>query len=192
MKTQYYTSMSINGYLADENNALDWLFQFPEMKSIHNHFSNFIENIGAIAMGATTYNWVVEQLNLKQQPDQWPYNIPVWVFSHRDLTEVQGADVRLVKGDVAPVFAAMRKTAKNKNIWIVGGGDLAGQFYDHNLLDEIILTVAPVLLRSGAPLLPRNIVERPLKLTDVHQHGDTYVVLIYKVRKLKENSNPDR
>jgi dihydrofolate reductase len=80
----------------------------------------------------------------------------------------------------------MAEVANGKNIWIVGGGDLAGQFHDRGLLDEIILSIAPVMLGSGAPLLPRTITTPPLKLAGVQQHGDTFVVLTYQVRNPAE------
>jgi dihydrofolate reductase len=82
------------------------------------------------------------------------------VFTHRSLPAVPGADIRFVQGDVASVHAAMRAAAGARNVWLVGGGDLAGQFADQGLLDEIIVGVAPVTLGGGAPLLPRRMVGR--------------------------------
>ncbi|MGD8428243.1 MAG: dihydrofolate reductase family protein [Balneolaceae bacterium] len=181
MKTQYYTATSINGYIADEDNSLDWLFQFGEIESMKGHYPRFINKVGASAMGATTYEWILEHENMLENPERWPYDIPTWVFTHRNLPIVNGADIRFSDGEVTSVHADMVKAAAGKNIWILGGGDLAGQFYDHGLLDELILAVAPVMLRSGAPLLPRNITVPPLKLTDVEKHGDVFVILTYEV-----------
>lgn len=182
MKTQYYTATSINGYIADAHNSLDWLFQFGEIESMKDAYPRFIEQVGALAMGATSYEWILTHENLLDEPEKWPYQCPTWVFSHRTLPAVEGADLHFVQGDVAPVHAEMVKTAGGKNIWLVGGGDLVGQFYDHGLLDEIILSVAPVMLGSGAPLLPRSLVTPPLKLVDVQSHGDVFVVLTYVVQ----------
>jgi len=183
MKTQYYTAASINGYLADEHNSLDWLFQFGEIESMKNSYPQFIKNVGAIAMGSTTYEWVVEHENLLEFPKKWPYNIPTWVFSSRDLPVIDGANIHFVQGDVAPIHAEMARAAGGRNVWLAGGGDLVGQFHDHGLLDEIILSVVPVMLSSGAPLLPRNITTPPLKLTDIQKHGDVFAVLTYEVQK---------
>jgi dihydrofolate reductase len=74
------------------------------------------------------------------------------------------------------------KAADGKNIWLVGGGDLVGQFYDHGLLNEIILSVAPVTLGSGAPLLPRRITTPPLKLADVRKYGEIFAILTYEIQ----------
>jgi dihydrofolate reductase len=73
------------------------------------------------------------------------------------LPRIPGADIRLVHGAVEPVHAEMRATAGGRNIWLVGGGDLVGQFYDAGLLDEVHVSIAPVTLVAGAPLLPRRI-----------------------------------
>ncbi len=186
MKTQYYTATSVNGYLADENNSLDWLFQFGDMEEIEgvqDHYPRFIKKVGAIAMGSTTYEWILEHENLLEHPEKWPYEIPVWVFSSRNLPAVGGADIRFVSGDVVTVHNEMVKIAEGRNVWIVGGGDLAGQFHDHGLLDELTLSVAPVMLSSGAPLLPRTISSPPLKLVDVEKHGNVFAVLTYQVQK---------
>ena len=58
MKTQYYTATSINGFIADENNSLEWLFQFGEIDSMKEHYPGFIKEVGALAMGSTTYEWI--------------------------------------------------------------------------------------------------------------------------------------
>ncbi|MFC7157935.1 dihydrofolate reductase family protein [Halomarina halobia] len=190
MKTQYYTATSIDGYLADEDSSLDWLFQFGEIEGIegvNDDYSRFVEQVGALAMGSTTYEWIVEHENLLEHPEKWSYEAPTWVFSTRELPAVEGADIHFVQGDVAPVHADMVKATEGKNVWLVGGGDLVGQFYDQGLLDEVILSVAPVTLASGAPLLPRRITSPPLKLTNVEQRGDVFAVLIYEVQRSTES-----
>lgn len=190
MKTQYYTAASINGYLADEDNSLDWLFQFGEIEEIegvNDDYSRFMDQIGALAMGSTTYEWIIEHENLLEHPEKWSYETPAWVFSTRELPAVEGADIHFVQGDVAPVHTDMVKAAAGKNVWLVGGGDLVGQFHDQGLLDEIILSVAPVTLASGAPLLPRRITNPPLKLANVEKQGDVFAVLTYEVQQSTEN-----
>lgn len=182
MKTQYYTATSIDGWIADRDNSLDWLFQFGEIESMKGDYPRFIEQVGAVAMGSTTYEWLIEHEQLIAHPERWPYQIPTWVFSRRRQPAVAGTDIRFVQGDVASVHAAMVKVAGGQNVWLVGGGDLVGQFHAHGLLDEIILSVAPVMLGSGAPLLPHRIVTPPLKLVDVQRHGDVFVILTYEVQ----------
>src|SRR5262247_3555143 len=96
----------------------------------------------------------------------WPYSQPTWIFSSRPRELVAGADIRLVKGDVRPVHAQMKAAAAGKNLWLVSGGELVGQFHDAGLLDEIIVQVGSVTLGRGKPLLPRRITgEAALRLT---------------------------
>ncbi|MEZ4702549.1 MAG: dihydrofolate reductase family protein [Rhodothermales bacterium] len=183
MKTQYYTATSINGYIADAQNSLDWLMQFGEIESMKDHYPHFIKDVGAMAMGSTTYEWVIRHDNMLEHPEKWPYEIPAWVFSRRTLPAIPGKDIRFVQGDVAPVHAAMAEAAGGKNIWLVGGGELVGQFHDQGLLDELIITIASVMLEGGAPLLPRRLATPPLRLVGTEQHGDAFAVLTYAVRR---------
>lgn len=183
MKTQYYTATSIDGYIADDEHSLSWLFQFGQIESMKDSYPQFIKQVGAAAMGSKTYEWVVEQADMLEHPEKWPYEIPTWVFSSRKLPTVDGANIKFVNGDVEPIYLDMAKVAEGKNIWLIGGGDLVGQFHEKGLLDELILSVAPVMLGSGAPLLPREITSPPLKLIDVQKHEDVFVVLTYKVQK---------
>jgi dihydrofolate reductase len=103
------------------------------------------------------------------------------VFTSRTLPTVPNADIRFVEGDVEPVYAQIVRAAEGRNLWIVGGGDLVGQFHDRGLLDELIVTVAPVTLGAGAPLLPRAITSPPLRLVSANAHGDTLAELRYEV-----------
>jgi dihydrofolate reductase len=181
MKTQYYTASTLNGFPADERGSLDWLLGLGEVDGMQDGYARFIAAVGAIAMGAHTYEWLLRHEGLLRAPTKWPYAAPTWVFSHRDLPLVPDADLRLVRGDVPAVHAAMMRAAGGKNIWLVGGGELVGSFYDHGLLDEIVVTIAPIVLPSGAPILPRRITDPPLAPTGVERHGDVFVTLTYGV-----------
>ncbi|HRX85060.1 MAG TPA: dihydrofolate reductase family protein [Phycisphaerae bacterium] len=181
MKTQYYTAATVNGFIADEHDSLEWLFQFGEIESMQNHYPRFIAQVGALAMGATTYEWILRHERMLENPQNWPYTLPTWVFTHRQLPAVPGADIRFAEGDVRPIHEQMSAVARGKNVWLAGGGDLVGQFHDQGLLDEIIVSVAPVMLAAGAPLLPRSIATPPLKLQHVEQHGDVFAILTYAV-----------
>jgi dihydrofolate reductase len=117
------------------------------------------------------------------RPQPWPNAQPTWVFTSRSLSCIPGADIRFASGDVRPVHERMVETAGGKNIWLVGGGDLVGQFHDHGLLDELIISIAPVTLGAGAPLLPRAITAPPLRLVSATPYGDTFVQLRYEVAR---------
>jgi len=78
----------------------------------------------------------------------------------------------------------MRSAAGTKNIWIVGGGDLAGQFYDAGLLDELIVQVGSATLGKGKPLFPRRVLAPVLQLTSVQQIGKNMVELRYTLHTI--------
>jgi dihydrofolate reductase len=184
--TIFYTATTLDGFIADEHDSLDWLFEVPPGDDTEGHearFARFIGEVGAIAMGSTTYGWVVGHEQLLEHPEKWRGSygdIPTWVFSHRQLPAIVGADVRFVQGDVAAVHREMTEAAAGTNIWIIGGGDLAGQFADAGLLDEIQVSIAPVTLGAGAPLLPRRLTSSRLTLVGVERQGH-FVAATYQV-----------
>jgi dihydrofolate reductase len=182
MKTQYYTGSSLDGFIADAQNSLDWLLQFGPPPD--DSYPNFLSEVGAIAMGSTTYEWILTNDIYPETggPQPWPYEQPAWVFTTRTLPGIEGADIRFVHSDVKIVHQEMSVAARSKNIWLVGGGELVGQFYDAGLLNEVIVGIASVTLGSGAPLLPRKITSPPLKLLSATTYGDAFAELRYEVR----------
>lgn len=133
-RTVYYTATTLDGFIADAEDSLDWLF--PQ--------------------------------DIDANGQMWAYPMPAVVFTHRDLPAIDGADVRFAAGDVRGVHAELVAAAGGKDVWVVGGGDLAGQFADAGLLDEIVAAIAPVTLGSGRPVFPRRHV---LRLTELARNG---------------------
>lgn len=181
MKTQYYAASSLDGYIATPEHSLDWLFQFGSVEDTS--YPTFIRDVGAIAMGSNSYEWILQhQSDLDpKRSHEWPYKQPAWIFTTRSLPTVSGADIRFVQGDVKPVHDQMAVEAAGKNIWILGGGELAGQFYDRGLPDELIVQVTPVTLGHGLPLLPRVISSPALKLISATTYAGAFVEIRYKV-----------
>lgn len=182
MKTQYYTAASLDGFIATEDDSLDWLFALGDLED--SSYPAFIAEVGALAMGSATYEWLLSHADevVAQSGSPWPYTQPAWVFSSRALPVIAGADIRFVRGDVRPVHAAMRAAAGGKNIWIVGGGALVGQFFDAGLLDELIIQIGSVTLEKGKPLLPRRITHPQLRLRSAHYASEGFAELRYEVR----------
>lgn len=179
-RTIFYTATTLDGFLADDADSLDWLFVVPQE---HDGFPSFLDTIGAIVQGSTTYEWVVRNEDLIAHPEKWPefYGArPNWVFTTRSLPGIPGADLRFVSGSVREQWDDIAASAGDKDVWVVGGGDLAGQFADAGLLDEIRLSVAPVTLGSGRPMLPRRLGVDRLTLRSVAQNGQ-FAELTYTV-----------
>jgi dihydrofolate reductase len=173
----FYTAATIDGFIADEHDSLDWLFEHDTGDSEGGPpgYDEFIAGIGALAMGATTYEWL--RAHLERTGEAWPYDQPTWVFTHRDLPAV-APEVRFVQGDVAEHWDAMASAAGDRDVWVVGGGELAGQYADAGLLTRLEVQLAPVTLGAGKPLFPR---QHDLELVDVGRSGD-FVVATYAVR----------
>lgn len=173
MATHYFTACSLDGFIATADHSLEWLFRQQVDEDGPMSYQVFEKSIGALTMGASTYEWL-----RRHEPDSWPYQQPTWVFTHRDLPTPPGADVRLTQADVFAVHAEMVAAAGQADVWVVGGGDLAGQFADAGLLDEVWVQFAPVTLGAGRPLLPRVL---DLELLEVGRNRD-FVCGRYRVR----------
>lgn len=109
--------------------TVTWLTQLESPKDEVNPYDTFIEAVGPLAMGATTYEWI-----RRHYPNEWLYgDRPTWVFTHRDLPAIEGANLIFTAADVAEVHADMvAAAAEGKNIWLVGGGDLVRQFAERD------------------------------------------------------------
>src|SRR5688572_18909463 len=146
MRTQYYTAASLDGFIATADDSLEWLFPLGDVNQTS--YPEFIKAVGALAMGSSTYQWMLRHIIKPdaEVPGKWPYEQPTWVFTHRQLPRIPNADIRFVQGDVRPVHQQMRTAAQERNIWLVGGGELVGQFHDAGLVDELIVQVSSVTL----------------------------------------------
>lgn len=175
MSTVYYTATTLDGFLADPHDSLAWLMRQDLDESGPQNYGEFIERIGALVMGSTTYEWVLA--HLAESGEAWYYSQPTWVMTSRELPILEGADVRFAKGDVTNVDDDLRVAAGERDVWVVGGGDLAGQFAEAGLLDEVIVSIAPVVLGAGRPLLPRRL---DLRLEETARNG-AFVTARYTV-----------
>jgi dihydrofolate reductase len=163
-RTQFYTATSLDGFIADPDHSLDWLFTRARDPGGPLDYDAFYAEVGALAMGSTTYEWILDH-----EERRWPYDLPCWVFTTRRLPVVPGAKVEFTRDAIPRVHETLVAAAAVKNVWIVGGGGLAGQFAEAGLLDEVLVTIAPVTLGAGAPLLPRRV---ELRLEDLGRNGD--------------------
>lgn len=178
MATHYYTASSLDGFIATPQHSLDWLLSQDFDENGPMAYTGFLQRIGALVMGSSTYEWL-----LREQGEQpWPYSVPTWVLTHRDLPVVEGADIRFAHGAVSDVHPALVEAAGDRDVWVIGGGDLAGQFADAGLLDEVWVQYAPVTLGAGAPLLPRRL---DLELVETAQNR-AFVCARYRVARTND------
>ncbi|MGW8816281.1 dihydrofolate reductase family protein [Gordonia terrae] len=153
MAFRYYTATTLDGFLADDHDSLDWLLSQPQEEGGPMNYDDFFRHVGVAVMGATTYQWILDHEVSDGKP--WPYEIPTFVFTHRPLTPVSDT-ITVVGGDPADLRDRLTDAAGGRDIWIVGGGDLAAQFAESGMLDDVVVSIAPVTLGSGRPLFPRR------------------------------------
>lgn len=179
----YFTATSVNGYIADENDSLQWLFDVGSDNS--EGLGDFAAGVGVQVMGSSTYEWLLTNENMLESPDKWQQvfgDLPTRVFTTRNLPRPETDAFEFRQGPVREHEAELRALAGDRDVWVVGGGDLAGQFLDAGLLDRIEVTVAPVFLTGGAPLLPRFVPASSLRLVAARQQG-SFVNLRYDVNR---------
>lgn len=182
-KVVYYTATTFNGFIATEDDSLEWLFEVGSPESVN--FSSFLDGIDVLVSGSTTYEWVYEFEKLAEHPEKWQKfygNRPTFIFTSRTLPAPDGEDIRFVSGPVAEHLDTIRGAAGEGDVWVIGGGDLAGQFLDADALDELQITITPVALSAGAPLFPRDIRSDRLELSSVEKFGQ-FAHLTFTVKK---------
>jgi dihydrofolate reductase len=184
------SATTFNGWIADTNNSLAWLFAVEGGE--HPDDGLFPTAATVLVEGSTTYEWLLNEFDILNHPEKWHEfhaDRPTFVFTTRDLPAPEGAGVRFVRGAVADVLPSIREAAGNGDIWVVGGGDLAGQFLDIGALDSIALSIAPVALDGGAPLFPRRVESDRLRLMSAEAHGQ-FARLIYDVVSPERSDRP--
>ncbi|BCI50964.1 dihydrofolate reductase [Mycolicibacterium litorale] len=149
MATVYYTASSLDGYIVDEDDSLDWLVTRDIDPDGPFHYDAFADTVGALVMGSATYEWIV-----KNQPGQWMYQQPSWVLTHRPGIVADGHPVQTFQGEVTDLHPKLVSAAAGKDVWVVGGGDVAAQFVSAGLVDELIVSYAPCTLGGGSRVLP--------------------------------------
>ncbi|WP_341394269.1 dihydrofolate reductase family protein [Arthrobacter sp. G119Y2] len=159
MGVLYYVASSLDGFIATEDHNLDWLMAFG-FEAFQDHYDKFMAGVGSLVMGSATYEFV-----RRQEPDSWAYgSLPCQVLTHRSLEAPPESGVRFASGDIRQICADAVRDAAGRNVWVVGGGDVAAQFAEAGLLDEIRVTYMPVALGSGRRLLPVSTPTAPMRL----------------------------
>lgn len=196
-RTQYYAAASLDGFIATEDDNLDWLtgyqgsYEGAEVEPGKGSYDEFYEGVGATVMGSTTYEWILREVRAKPEGrpvlDEWPYaGKPTWVLSSRELEmppgDAEANDVRIRNASVPDLHEEMLASAGDRNLWIVGGGPVASQFADEGLLDELLVTVVPVALGTGRPLFERPLA-KSMQLTGTTTFDSGMVELRYELAR---------
>ncbi|BBY27498.1 dihydrofolate reductase family protein [Mycolicibacterium sediminis] len=149
MACVYYTASSLDGFVVDEDDSLDWLTSRHHDPKGPFGYEAFAESVGALVMGSATYEWI-----LKDQPGDWMYEQPSWVLTSRPEIVADGHPVETFDGTVEELYPHVVRAAGDRDVWLMGGGRVAAQFAAAGLIDEMVMTYAPCSLGSGARVLP--------------------------------------
>jgi dihydrofolate reductase len=164
MALVYFTASSLDGFVVDEADSLDWLTSRNVDALGPFGYEAFAKSVGALVMGSATYEWI--RVN---QPGAWPYEQPSWVLSSRPRIVAEGHPVQTFDGDVGELYPQLVVAAGDRDVWLVGGGAAAAQFVVAGLVDELIVSYAPCTLGQGALLLPTR---SEWKLTESAVNGE--------------------
>ncbi len=148
MATIYYTASSIDGFIVDDRESLDWLTSRDIEVDGPFGYQAFEKSVGALVMGATTYEWILAN------DSEWRYEQPTWVLTHRPDIIRDTDPVKTFQGDVAELHPLLVQAAGYQDVWVVGGGEAAAQFATAGLVDEMIVSYAPCTLGTGGRLMP--------------------------------------
>jgi dihydrofolate reductase len=174
-RIQYFVASSLDGFIATPDDDLAWLLQFDGFEGGKESYESFMDGVGCIVMGGETFAWLMEH-----EPGNWPYpSTRCYIFTRHEHAAPPGSDVTFVRGHVREFVQDFKDDAAGKNVWVVGGGNLAAQFADAGLLDELIVSVIPVVLGDGKRLLPLEGPTPPLELTASRTLGRGIVELRY-------------
>jgi dihydrofolate reductase len=178
--TQYYAASSLDGYIARPDGNIDWLQTYGVEADLGDgpmsdgSYDEFYGGVGAMVMGSATYEWILAHIK------EWTYDRPTWIFTSRDLPQPPDGEVRFTSEDATVVRDAAMEAAGGKNVWMVGGGNLASQWADKQLIDEVIVTVVPVFIGEGLPFFARA-VKGELRHLSTKTHENGMVELRYRM-----------
>jgi dihydrofolate reductase len=171
-KLVLYIATSLDGYIATEDDSLEWLFKTEGEGD--NGYSEFYNTVDTILIGRRTYDWVMEK-----EEGKFPYkNKKCYVFSRSE--KGKNENVEFINQDVVE-FTNKIKRLEGGNIWLVGGGNLLNSFIKERLVDEFIITISPTLIGRGIPLFNKNDFESELKLKGIRRFNQ-FVELHYEVK----------
>jgi dihydrofolate reductase len=171
---------SLDGFIARLDNTVGWLegdFGVYERGVVLSpeQISQFVKEIDCYVLGSRTYEHALEL--------GWPYgDTPVVVVTSRDLPAVKPS-VEFYAGDLTQLVRT-KLAGRYRNIWLVGGADLCGQCLKLGLVDQIRLTVAPVLLGDGLRLFGRSLLEQRWTLTNTTAYRNGFVELSYTAKSV--------
>jgi len=174
-KVIVHIATSADGYIARTDGDLEWLTSRPAPKGFYG-MNAFMKSIDTMLMGRKTYD---VSLRMGAKFDTTSQTI---VFSRQAPPTEIPPGVEFANGAIGP-FAKRLREKPGKDIWLMGGGELIASFLDDQAIDEFVVSVVPIFIGDGIPLIARRQRQVPLDLQSVERFDDGLVQLHYRVRK---------
>jgi dihydrofolate reductase len=166
---------SADGYIARPDGDLEWLTSRPKLPGFYG-MSDFMKSIDTKLIGRKTY-----EVSLRMGAKFDAKKGRTIVFSRHAPPPDAPSGVEFATGAIGPFVSRLREQP-GKDIWLMGGGDLIASCLDENVIDEFVVTVAPVFIGDGIPLIARRHRHVPLELQSVERFEDGVVQLRYRVK----------
>jgi dihydrofolate reductase len=176
-------AISADGYVARPDGNIDWLTSRPAPKGFYG-LPKFARFTDAKIIGRKTFDLSVK-MGAHFSPDDVHY-----VFSRRQPPASVPAGVQFVQEPISAFAERLRKQA-GKNLWMMGGGEIIASFLDQGAIDEFIITVVPMFIGEGIPLLAPRHREVPLRLLSLQRFPDGAIQVHYEVQKSKRLRRPN-
>ena len=172
-----YIATTLDGFIARENNSLDWLHELPVPENEDYGYSKFLSGIDTVIMGRKTYD---EILGFGVD---WPYaNCKSYILTSEVSYKATTPNTEVLH-DLDLEFIEKVKTESKKNTWIVGGGQLISTFLNLDAIDEMILSIVPRILGKGIRLFPNGPKETKFELISSQSFESGLVNLTYRKEK---------
>jgi dihydrofolate reductase len=169
-----HIATSADGYIARPDGNLDWLTRRPAPKGFYG-MPEFMRSVDAKLLGRKTFDLSVEM------GAPFSANDKRYVFSRQPPPGSVPAGVEFVSQSIG-AFANRLRDQAGKNIWMMGGGEIIASFLDEDGIDEFIISVVPIFIGEGIPLIAPRHREVPLKLRAVKPFPDGVVQVHYDIR----------
>lgn len=169
-RLRYNVAMSLDGYIADSHDAFDWILNDDTVD-----FAGLFARVDTIILGRRTYDVV-----RAHGDPPWKPGTRVFVVSRTLAPESKGG-VTVVSGDPVAIASSLRRESGDGEIWLFGGGQLFAELLDGNQVDAVEVTIVPVLLGGGIPMLASISKRTTLALTHSHVYPSGMVALHYAV-----------
>ena len=173
-KVIVHIAASADGYIARPDGDLEWLTSRPAPEGFYG-MNAFMKSIDTLLLGRKTYE---VSLSLGGKFDSKNRTI---VFSRHPAPPDAPTGVEFVSGAIGSVVSSLRDQA-GKDIWLMGGGELIASFLDENAIDEFVISVVPVFIGDGIPLIARRHRHTRMDLQSVERFDDGLVQLHYRVQ----------